>query len=102
TRAIQKLLEHFRSPNEIMMVIVTTRLANDPNAHHANALRRRAEALGQRANERLQKDLVIGCFRYNARGIMTTCKAYTKGVQVEANDTGEEAGSRWFKSNVER
>ncbi|GJZ45927.1 hypothetical protein Tco_0593523, partial [Tanacetum coccineum] len=71
----------------------------------ANALRRRAEALGQRANKLLQKhfeDLVIGCFCDNARGILTTCKAYTKGVQVGcAIDSGEEVGSRWFKSNVE-
>nr|GEX54680.1 hypothetical protein [Tanacetum cinerariifolium] len=48
------------------------------------------------------QDLVIGYFRDHARGILTTCKAYTKGVKVGcAIDSGEEAGSRWFKSNVE-
>ncbi|GKC54690.1 ubiquitin-conjugating enzyme 25, partial [Tanacetum coccineum] len=48
------------------------------------------------------KDLVIGYFCDHARGILTTCKAYTKGVKVGcAIDSGEEAGSWWFKSNVE-
>ena len=48
------------------------------------------------------EELVIGYFRDHARGILTTCKAYTKGVKVGcAIDSGEEAGSRWFKSNVE-
>ncbi|GKC54307.1 hypothetical protein Tco_1077052 [Tanacetum coccineum] len=46
-------------------------------------------------------DLVIGYFRDHARGVLTICKAYTKGVKVGcAIDSGEEAGSRWFKSNV--
>ncbi|PWA66181.1 hypothetical protein CTI12_AA330670 [Artemisia annua] len=47
-------------------------------------------------------DLVIGYFRDHAHGILATCKAYTKGVKVGcAIDSGEEAGSQWFKSNVE-
>ncbi|GKA75249.1 zinc finger, CCHC-type, retrotransposon gag domain protein [Tanacetum coccineum] len=48
------------------------------------------------------EDLVIGYFHDHARGVLTICKAYTKGVKVGcAIDSGEEAGSRWFKSNVE-
>ncbi|PWA66179.1 ubiquitin-conjugating enzyme 25 [Artemisia annua] len=50
------------------------------------------------------EDLVIGYFRDHAHRILSTCKAYSKGVRFGcAIDSGdEETASEWFKSYVER
>nr|XP_043628010.1 putative ubiquitin-conjugating enzyme E2 38 [Erigeron canadensis] len=49
------------------------------------------------------EDLVIGHFRDRARSILTTCRAYMKGVGVGcAVNGGKETGSVRFKNDVER
>ena len=47
---------------------------------------------------------MIGYFRDHAHHILTTCKAYSKGVRFRcAIDSGdEETASEWLKSHVER
>ncbi|XP_076903655.1 putative ubiquitin-conjugating enzyme E2 38 [Bidens hawaiensis] len=46
------------------------------------------------------EDLVIGHFRNRAKGILTSCKAYMKGVRVGCGDEGEVTGSQVFKNDV--
>ncbi|KAM0002319.1 putative ubiquitin-conjugating enzyme E2, ubiquitin-conjugating enzyme/RWD [Helianthus debilis subsp. tardiflorus] len=47
------------------------------------------------------EDLVIGHFCDRARGILTSCNAYTKGLRVGCGvDMGEQTGSRGFRNDV--
>ncbi|KAK9048435.1 hypothetical protein SSX86_032603 [Deinandra increscens subsp. villosa] len=47
------------------------------------------------------EDLVVGHFHDRARCILTSCKAYMRGIRVGCGvDEGEETGSRGFRNDV--